>query len=185
MLQRLVGPSFKSNWKMNKSTLQYEIINDDTCRVTLESLDDCKSFAQTIAQTLTQNLPRTVGLVGTLGAGKTQFVKFLAESLGANAQDIISPTFVLIHPIDTKPQIFHIDAYRIRDSDEFLELGIEELFEQPAITIIEWADRFIECMPKNTLWIELLCEDPLSQKRIFFLSNLTKLPGFQDQLSKS
>jgi tRNA threonylcarbamoyladenosine biosynthesis protein TsaE len=185
MLQKPDGPSSKSNWKMNNSTLQYEFFNDDTCRVTLETLDDCKSFAHTIAQILTQKPPRTVGLVGTLGAGKTQFVKFLAESLGANTQDVISPTFVLIHPINTSPQIYHIDAYRIHDSDEFLELGIEELFEQPAITIIEWADRFIECMPKNTLWIELLCEDPLSQKRTLVLRNLTKLPGFKDQLSKS
>ncbi|MFM7930525.1 MAG: tRNA (adenosine(37)-N6)-threonylcarbamoyltransferase complex ATPase subunit type 1 TsaE, partial [Pirellula sp.] len=113
---------------MNKATLQYQFINDDTCRVTLETLDDCKSFAHTVAQILTQKLPRTVGLVGTLGAGKTQWVKFFAESLGAHAQDVISPTFVLIHPIDTNPQIYHIDAYRIHDSDEFLELGIEELF---------------------------------------------------------
>jgi tRNA threonylcarbamoyladenosine biosynthesis protein TsaE len=89
-------------------------------------------------------------------------VKFLAQALGAHPEDVISPTFVLIHPIDTYPQIYHIDAYRIHDSDEFLELGIEELFEQQAITIIEWADRFVECMPKNTLWIELACEDPQS-----------------------
>jgi tRNA threonylcarbamoyladenosine biosynthesis protein TsaE len=169
---------------MNESTIQYESISDDACRVTLANLDDCNSFAQTIAQILAQKLPRTVGLVGTLGAGKTQWVKFFAQSLGAQAQDVISPTFVLIHPIQTTPPIYHIDAYRIHDSDEFLELGIEELFEQPAITIIEWADRFIECMPKNTLWIELLCEDPLSQKRTLFLRNLSKLPDLQDQLCK-
>lgn len=165
--------------------IQLEQSNYDSAQVSLESLDDCRCFAKILASILSKHLPSTVALVGTLGAGKTQLVKFFAQSLGANPEDVFSPTFVLIHPIGTTPEIYHVDAYRIHDSDEFLELGIEELFEQPAITIIEWADRFIECMPKNTLWIELLCEDPLSQKRIFFLSNLTKLPGFQDQLSKS
>jgi tRNA threonylcarbamoyladenosine biosynthesis protein TsaE len=179
------GQNSKNNWKKNKSMIQTEVINDDTSRVTLESLEDCKSFAQSLAKSLAPNLPRTVGLVGTLGAGKTQLVKFLAQALGAHPEDVISPTFVLIHPIDTYPQIYHIDAYRIHDSDEFLELGIEELFEQQAITIIEWADRFVECLPKNTLWIELACEDPPSQRRTVLLRNLSKLPDVQDQLRHS
>lgn len=162
--------------------IQLEQSNNDSARVSLECLVDCKAFAKIIASILPKHLPCTIGLVGTLGAGKTQLVKFFAESLGANPENVFSPTFVLIHPIGTTPEVYHVDAYRIHDSDEFLELGIEELFEQPAITIIEWADRFAPCMPKKTLWIELQSDDPQSQRRELTLFNLAKIPALQKEL---
>ncbi|MFM8571647.1 MAG: tRNA (adenosine(37)-N6)-threonylcarbamoyltransferase complex ATPase subunit type 1 TsaE [Pirellula sp.] len=157
-------------------------ITPDTLRLSLESIQDCQLFGNQLAPILSKKLPCVIGLVGTLGAGKTQLVKFLAQSLGANPEDVFSPTFVLIHPIGTTPEIFHVDAYRIHDSDEFLELGIEELFEQPAITIIEWADRFPECMPKNTLWIQIHTHNPQSQSRLIQIGNLLKHPKLQEQL---
>lgn len=147
----------------------------DACRVKLETLEDCQSLASALALILSHALPCSIGLVGTLGAGKTQFVKFFAQALGALSEDVFSPTFVLIHPLGTIPEIFHVDAYRIHDDDEFLELGIEELFEQPAISIVEWADRFKACMPKKTLWIEITSEDPQSTRREFVLRNLSNL----------
>ena len=165
--------------------IQLVSLTPQECSIALDSLQDCRAFGQLLAQGIRNTVPCTIGLVGTLGAGKTQLVKFIAQALGANPEDVMSPTFVLMHPLDTNPEIHHIDAYRIRDSDEFLELGIEELFEQQAITIIEWADRFVECMPKNTLWIELACEDPQSQRRTVLLRNLSKLPDVQDQLRHS
>jgi len=164
--------------------IQLEEFTADACRVTLETLEDCQSLATALIRILSETLPCCVGLVGTLGAGKTQLVKFLAQALGAAPEDVFSPTFVLIHPIGTSPEIYHIDAYRIGDDDEFLELGIEELFEQPAITIIEWADRFTECMPKNTLWIEMKSEDPSATNRIITLSNLGRLPILKDRLQQ-
>jgi tRNA threonylcarbamoyladenosine biosynthesis protein TsaE len=157
----------------------------DECRITLDTLEDCQAFGELLARYLPKSLPCTVGLVGTLGAGKTQLVKFIAQALGADPEDVVSPTFVLMHPIGTNPEIHHIDAYRIQDSDEFLELGIEELFEQPVVTIIEWADRFIECMPVNTLWIELVTQDPLSEQRTAMLTNLNRLPQWQEFLAHS
>lgn len=162
--------------------IQLKQSNNDSAQVSLESLDDCRSFAKIIASILSKHLPSTIALVGTLGAGKTQLVKFFAQSLGANPEDVFSPTFVLIHPIGTTPEIYHVDAYRIHDSDEFLELGIEELFEHPAITIVEWADRFALCMPRKTLWIQLQSDNPQSQHRHITLSNLAKLPALQEEL---
>ena len=162
--------------------IQLELSNRDAAQVTLDNLEDCKSFATTLASLLSSLTPCAIGLVGTLGAGKTQLVKFFAQALGADPQDVFSPTFVLIHPLGTAPEIYHIDAYRIHDSDEFLELGIEELFEQHAITIIEWADRFANCMPKKTLWIELQSHDPQSQHRSVSLTNLANLPALRDHL---
>ena len=52
--------------------------------------------------------------------------------------------------------LYHLDAYRLRDEDEFYELGIEEFIERPnTLTLIEWADRVANALPENTLWIEI------------------------------
>jgi tRNA threonylcarbamoyladenosine biosynthesis protein TsaE len=132
----------------------------------LHNLDDCRDLARQLARQIARQsksvLPITIGLVGTLGAGKTQWTKFFAESLGAQAEDISSPTYVLIHRYHSEPIIHHVDAYRVKDEDEFLELGIEELFDSQQITIVEWADRFRDLMPKQTIWItlELDSNDP-------------------------
>jgi len=165
--------------------IQLVSLTPQECSIALDNLQDCLAFGQLLAQAIRNNVPCTIGLVGTLGAGKTQLVKFIAQALGANPEDVMSPTFVLMHPLDTNPEIHHIDAYRIRDSDEFLELGIEELFEQPVLTIIEWADRFVDCMPRNTLWIELLTQDPLSEQRKARISNLNRFPLLNDHLALS
>ena len=165
--------------------IQLVSLTPQECSIALDDLEDCRTLGHLLAQAIRNTAPCTVGLVGTLGAGKTQLVKFIAQALGANPEDVMSPTFVLIHPLGTIPEIHHIDAYRIRDSDEFLELGIEELFEQPVLTIIEWADRFAECMPRNTLWIELLTQDPLSEQRTARITNLNLVPVLKIHLAQS
>ena len=120
---------------------------------TWDSLDDCRLFAMRLSRIL--ETPMTIRLDGTLGAGKTQFTKFLAESFGADIDDVTSPTFVLVHRYETSPVIYHLDAYRVGDEDEFLELGIEEFFEAPAMTIVEWGEKFVSVLPKDHLSIEL------------------------------
>ncbi len=124
--------------------------------VTWNSLEDCHLFATKLSRVI--ETPITIRLDGTLGAGKTQFTKFLAQSLGANSADVTSPTFVLIHRYDTSPVIYHLDAYRVGDEDEFVELGIEEFFEEPAITIVEWGEKFVRALPKDHLAIEIEVE---------------------------
>jgi tRNA threonylcarbamoyladenosine biosynthesis protein TsaE len=124
--------------------------------MTWNTLEDCHSFARMLARVL--ETPVTIRLDGTLGAGKTQFTKFLAQSLGADSTDVTSPTFVLIHRYETSPVMYHLDAYRVGDEDEFLELGVEELFEEPAITVIEWGEKFVRVLPQDHLAIEIEVE---------------------------
>ncbi|MDZ4852218.1 MAG: tRNA (adenosine(37)-N6)-threonylcarbamoyltransferase complex ATPase subunit type 1 TsaE [Pirellulaceae bacterium] len=128
--------------------------------LTWESLDDCRRFAISLAKRLEP--PVTVRLDGTLGAGKTQFTKYLAEALGANVNDVTSPTFVLVHRYETKPVLYHLDAYRVNDEDEFLEIGVEEFFDEPAITLIEWGEKFVDVLPKDHIILSL---DVLSESR--------------------
>lgn len=122
---------------------------------------DLMSEADTerLGSLLMNHLPpaSVIGLCGTLGAGKTRLVQAMAKEMGIRREDVTSPTFTLMHTFHSHDRLLnHLDAYRIRDEDEFLELGIEETFDDlQAITVIEWADRFPHCLPEDALWIEL------------------------------
>lgn len=145
-------------------------IDADRCLVQLEGLDDCRRLAEYIATTIMA--PKTIALVGTLGAGKTQWTRFFAMKLGARQDEISSPTFVLVQRYGTNPTVYHLDAYRVGDEDEFVELGVEELFSEPAISIVEWADRFPTCMPADCLWLHFDVHPTDPSRRTVRIENL-------------
>ena len=97
----------------------------------------------------------TVALIGTLGAGKTRLVQALAAACGVPPETVVSPTFVLCQEYHGRRSLYHLDAYRLKDDDEFLQLGPEEYFESDGITLIEWADRVIDCLPPQRLEIHV------------------------------
>ena len=92
-------------------------------------------------------------LTGDLGAGKTTFVGGALSYLGYN-EHVISPTFnILKCYFEVKPNVFHIDAYRLENQN--IEIGLEEFIEGNGITFIEWP-KFIEpLIPANSLEISL------------------------------
>ena len=102
---------------------------------------------------LADSLPdgSVVGLSGTLGAGKTRLVQAAAVASGVDVRDVTSPTFVLINEYQGHRPIYHFDAYRIRDDDEFLQLGPEEYFDGSGVTFIEWSERVEACLPPERL----------------------------------
>lgn len=120
---------------------------------------DCRSEAETaelgrkLAVALTSGL--VVALVGDLGSGKTRLVQAICEGLGIDREDVTSPTFVLIQEYLGRLPVYHFDTYRLRDVDEFLELGAEELFESDGVCLVEWADRVAEALPADHLRIEI------------------------------
>src|SRR5712691_11376053 len=75
-----------------------------------------------------------VALSGTLGAGKTHLVQAVAGAAGVDPRDVTSPTFVLINEYRGRRPVYHFDAYRIQDDDEFLQLGPDEYFEGQGLT---------------------------------------------------
>lgn len=106
----------------------------------------------------------TVALGGTLGAGKTRLVQAMAAACGVPRDEVVSPTFVLCQEYRGLRTIFHLDAYRLKDEDEFRELGVEELFASDAIVIIEWADRVADALPENYVWIEIEVTGPTARR---------------------
>ena len=99
-----------------------------------------------------------LALVGPLGAGKTVFVKGLAEGLGLDARAVSSPTFVIAqqYPIPTGPEtLHHVDLYRMGSPAEAWDLGLDEQLFGEGVCVIEWADRAAEIFPEDCLWIDL------------------------------
>jgi len=106
----------------------------------------------------------TVALSGTLGAGKTRLVQAIAEAAGVDRRDVVSPTFVLAQEYHGRRTLYHFDAYRLRDEDEFLQLGPEEYFESPGLTLVEWADRVAACLPAQRVDVHIEVTGPQSRR---------------------
>lgn len=90
-----------------------------------------------------------LALIGSLGSGKTQFVKGIASGLLVPEDEaIISPTFVLVREYAGRLRLYHLDLYRLRGGLAELEtLGWSELRSDPeAIVVVEWADRVPEVL---------------------------------------
>jgi tRNA threonylcarbamoyladenosine biosynthesis protein TsaE len=93
--------------------------------------------------------PVLVLLSGDLGSGKTTLTKGIVSGLGAaREEEVTSPTFTLVHVYGNAKKVYHADLYRIESFHDFETLGIEDLFDQPGVVILEWSERF----PLNSPW---------------------------------
>lgn len=104
-----------------------------------------------------------VGLSGDLGAGKTAFVKFIAKHLGIKNK-VFSPTYVIFKKYKVKlneyKHFFHMDAYRIEDEKELLNLNWEEIINNDEnIIFVEWPENISKSMPKHSKYIYILSND--------------------------
>lgn len=97
-----------------------------------------------------------IGLVGTLGAGKTRLSRAIAEALGVDPGAIASPTFVLIHEYEGRMPVYHFDAYRLADADAFDALGASDYWlEGGGLCLVEWADLVADRLPASTWWVRI------------------------------
>jgi tRNA threonylcarbamoyladenosine biosynthesis protein TsaE len=95
-----------------------------------------------------------VALVGSLGAGKTQLAKGVADGLGVTSV-VNSPTFVLMNEHAGRLRLFHVDAYRLDDPEEALTAGLLDERGATGVTVLEWADRLDGWLPLDRLDVEL------------------------------
>lgn len=98
-------------------------------------------------------------LQGDLGAGKTTFVQGFFEGLGLKKR-APSPTFIIMrrHTLRGRRRfsnVFHVDAYRLKDARALITLGFEDILTDPNnIILIEWAERAKKILPKNATWLK-------------------------------
>jgi tRNA threonylcarbamoyladenosine biosynthesis protein TsaE len=124
---------------------------------TTSSEQETFELGQTVAATVT---PGTFVLLhGDLGAGKTAFVRGLAAGLGADPDNVSSPTFVLIQHYRGRTPLVHVDLYRLENGAAVDDLGLEEM-ANGAVVAIEWAERLPRRLDDSmTVKIEDLGDD--------------------------
>lgn len=108
---------------------------------------------------LAEVVPSTtvIALIGDLGVGKTHFVQGFAQGLGV-VGPVQSPTFTLVAEYrDPRARLplFHMDAYRLETAEQFIDSGLDEYFDESAVTLIEWADLVMGALPTSTLVIRI------------------------------
>lgn len=120
-----------------------------------------------------------IALDGPLGAGKTVFVKGLAEGLGVAAEYVSSPTFVIAQRYEGPTlRLHHIDLYRIDDETELDGFGFYELLDPPDIAAIEWSSRFPQALPSDRLQVSIArSETGEADERVLDVSAGGRLSG--------
>jgi tRNA threonylcarbamoyladenosine biosynthesis protein TsaE len=100
--------------------------------------------------------PQLLILRGDLGTGKTTLVKGIAQALdAAEADEVTSPTFTLIHEYDgvragIPVKLFHLDVYRLEGERQLETLGLDELLTPNALVLVEWGEKFKSIRKKST-----------------------------------
>jgi len=97
-----------------------------------------------------------VALIGNLGAGKTVLTKGIARGLGVkNIRYVNSPTFVIIKEYEARVPLYHLDLYRLNASSALDSESYEEYFYSDGVTVIEWADKIRDLLPKKYTEVKL------------------------------
>jgi len=112
-----------------------------------------------------------IALIGDLGGGKTWFTKGIARGLGIDADSIVSPTFTLVNEYHGTYPLYHIDLYRLTSKADIVALGLEEYLTGNGIAVIEWADRWLDELPEETIHVELRMINEHTRELSFFGSH--------------
>lgn len=120
-------------------------------RLTHETTSEAetRAIAAALAPSLTPGA--VVLLSGDLGAGKTAFVRGLAEGLGIDPEEVTSPTFTLVHEYrGGRLPLIHVDLYRL-DRAELDEIGLDQDLAAEGVTAVEWSERLTRAIPGATI----------------------------------
>jgi tRNA threonylcarbamoyladenosine biosynthesis protein TsaE len=121
---------------------------------TTQSGADTIEVGRKLARLLTP--PQLLILRGDLGTGKTTLVKGIAEALdAAEADEVTSPTFTLIHEYDgsldgKQVKLFHLDVYRLEGERQLESLGLDDLLKPDALVLVEWGEKFKSIRKRST-----------------------------------
>jgi tRNA threonylcarbamoyladenosine biosynthesis protein TsaE len=139
-----------------------------TQTITTQSEDETAAAGRHLAANLSDG--DVLLLYGDLGAGKTAFVRGLAEGLGVSRDEVSSPTFTLIQEYrGGRLPLFHVDLYRIGDPREFDELGLDEI-ALDGVLAIEWAEKLVARL-KPSRYVEIRIQHAGDDTRVIQIDN--------------
>ena len=105
---------------------------------------------------------RVFAFDGSMGAGKTTFIKKLCEEMGT--MDVVnSPTFAIVNVYDVEQpyrgEVYHFDCYRLKDIREAMDLGAEEYLYSGNYCFVEWPEMIEAILPEDTIWVKIVPQE--------------------------
>ena len=121
--------------------------------IKISNLDNIQEAASAFIQQIGDH--KVFAFYGSMGAGKTTFVKAICESLGVD--DVItSPTFAIINEYHADDRvIYHFDCYRIKKLEEVYDMGYEDYFYSGSLCFIEWPELIEELLPEDAVKVSI------------------------------
>ncbi len=126
------------------------------------NVDETEAAGAALSKALTGGT--VVAMYGDLGAGKTAFVRGMAQGLESKSR-VTSPTFTIVNEYDGRLPIFHFDMYRLASADELFDIGWEDYIARNGVCIVEWSENVVDAFDgtETQVTIEKLSE---TQRRI-------------------
>lgn len=119
--------------------------------IKVQNIENIKQAADEFIAAIGNN--KVFAFYGSMGAGKTTFIKAICESLGI--EDIItSPTFAIVNEYSS-PTVYHFDFYRIKKIEEVFDMGFEDYFYSGNLCFIEWPELVDSLLPEDTVKVEI------------------------------
>ena len=125
---------------------------------TIQSLDELGAVAEALIETMSE--ASVFAFFGSMGAGKTTFIKTLCKKLGVE-NVVNSPTFAIVNEYENPKgePIFHFDFYRLEKAQEAIDIGYQEYVESGYLCLMEWPEKIENLLPENCVYVYIQAED--------------------------
>lgn len=123
-------------------------------KIICKSLDELPEAAQSLLQAHANK--RLFAFNGSMGAGKTTFIKEICKFLGVDSM-VNSPTFSIVNEYFTTEgdSVYHFDFYRIKKKEEIMDIGYEEYMFSGNYCLMEWPEKIEELLPENIVYVTI------------------------------
>jgi len=120
--------------------------------IIIQDLEHIREAARTFVDAMGDQ--HVFAFYGSMGAGKTTFIKAICEELGV--EDVVtSPTFAIVNEYEGSCPIYHFDFYRIKKLEEVYDMGYEDYFYSDGLCFIEWPEMMEELLPEGTIKVQI------------------------------
>lgn len=119
-------------------------------------LNDISGAAAQVADLLKNQSCRIVLMEGEMGAGKTTLTKAICGLMGADEDEVNSPTFAIVNEYDVPGDlIYHFDFYRIKNQTEAIDFGLFDYLDSGRWCFMEWSEKVADLLPDETITIRI------------------------------